>query len=86
MTNAEISQAVGNIHIRYIQEAENYFNQKVHPVTMRRLLVFAAILTVLLSLCAFTYTYFSTIAGDTLILTAKYVGEGIVLAEVQNQS
>lgn len=86
MTNAEISQAVGNIHIRYIQEAENYFNHKVHPVTMRRLLVFAAILTVLLSLCAFTYTYFSTIAGDTLILTAKYVGEGIVLAEVQNQS
>ena len=86
MTNAEISQAVGNIHIRYIQEAENYFNHKVHPVTLRRILVFAAILTVLLSLCAFTYTYFSALAGDTLILTAKYAGEGIVLAEVQNQS
>ena len=86
MTNAEISQAVGNIHIRYIQEAENYFNHKVHPVTMRRILVFAAILIVLLSLCAFTYTYFSALAGDTLILTAKYAGEGIVLAEVQNQS
>ena len=86
MTNAEISQAVGNIHVRYVQEAENYFNQKVHPVSMRRILVFAAVLITLLSLCAFTYTYFSAVAGDTLILTAKYVSEGIVLAQVQNQS
>lgn len=86
MTNEEISQAIGGIHIRYIQEAENYFNQKLHPVSMRRIIVLAAILALLLSLCAFTYTYFSTIAGDNLILTAKYAGEGIVLAEVQNQS
>ena len=86
MTNTEISQAIGNIHIRYIQEAESYFDQKIHPVSMRRIIVFAAILALLLSLCAFTYTYFSTAAGDTLILTAKYAGEGIVLAEVQNQS
>lgn len=86
MTSAEISRAIGGIHIRYIQEAENYFNHKVHPVTIRRIMLFAAILTVLLSLCAFTYTYFSAIAGDTLVLTAKYAGEGIVLAEVQNQS
>ena len=86
MTSAEISQAVGGIHIRYIQEAEDYFNQKLHPVSMRRLIVLAAILALLLSLCAFTYTYFSTLAGDNLILTAKYAGEGIVLAEVENQS
>lgn len=86
MTNIEISQALGGIHVRYIQEAESYFDRKIHPVSMRRLLVFAAILALLLSLCAFTYTYFSAIAGDSLILTAKYAGEGIVLAEVQNQS
>ena len=86
MTHAELSQAISGIHIRYIQEAENYFDRSIHPVSMRRIIVFAAILALLLSLCAFTYTYFSTMAGDSLILTAKYAGEGIVLAEIQNQS
>lgn len=86
MTRADISRGLGDIHVRYIQEAENYFDRKVHPVSMRRILIFAAILALLLCLCAFTYTYFSSITGDTLILTAKYAGEGIVLAEVQNQS
>jgi len=86
MTRAEISRAVGGIHIRYIQEADTYFDQKVHPVSMRRILVLAAILITVLSLCAFTYTYFSTVAGDNLVLTAKYAGEGIVLAQIENQS
>ena len=75
MTHAELSQAISGIHIRYIQEAENYFDRSIHPVSMRRIIVFAAILALLLSLCAFTYTYFSTMAGDSLILTAKYAGE-----------
>lgn len=86
MTQAEISHAVGNISTRYIQEAESYFDQKLHPVSMRKIIVMAAILITVLSLCAFTYTYFSTTAGDNLVLTATYAGDGIVLAEVQNQS
>lgn len=86
MTSIEISQAISGIHVRYIQEAESYFDRKIHPISMRRILIFAAILALILSLCAFTYTYFSAMAGDSLILTAKYVGEGIVLAEVENQS
>lgn len=86
MTQAEISHAIGGISIRYIQEADSYFDQKIHPVSMRRIMVLAAILITVLSLCAFTYTYFSTMAGDNLILSATYAGEGIVLAQVQNQS
>lgn len=86
MTQAELSQAVGNISTRYIQEAEQYFDQKLHPASMRRLIVLAAVLTVLLSLCAYTYTYFSTAAGDNLVLTATYAGNGVVLAHVENQS
>lgn len=86
MTQAEISRAIGSISTRYIQEADTYFDQKLHPVSMRRVLVLAAIIVTVISLCAFTYTYFSTAAGDNLILTASYAGEGIVLAQVQNQS
>ena len=86
MTHAEISRAVSDINVRYIQEADTYFGQKLHPVSMRRILVLAAILITVLSLCAFTYTYFSTVAGDNLVLTAKYAGEGIVLAQIENQS
>ena len=86
MTQAEISNAIGGISIRYIQEADSYFDQKIHPVSMRRIMVLAAILITVLSLCAFTYSYFSAMGGDNLILTATYAGKGIVLAEVQNQS
>ena len=86
MTSAELSNAVGNINPRYIQEADNYFDQKIHPVSLRRILVLAAILIATVCLCAFTYTVFSSIAGHTLILTANHVGDGVVHAQVENQS
>ena len=86
MTRAEISQAVGGINLRYIQEAETYFDRKTYHISLRRIAVLAAILITILCLCAFTYSYFSTLAGDNLILTATYAGDGIVLAHVENQS
>ena len=86
MTAIEISKAVGGISTSYIQEAATYFDKRVHPVSIRRLLVFAAILVTVLSLCAFTYAIFSTSAGDTLVLSATYTGDGVVLAQIDNQS
>ena len=50
MTAIEISKAVGGISTSYIQEAASYFDKRVHPVSMRRLLVFADILVTVLSL------------------------------------
>ena len=86
MTQATISQALNGISSQYIQEAEDYFNRKVHPTSLKRILLVAAILIAAFSLCAFTYTMFSAAAGDALILTATYAGDGILLAQVQNQS
>lgn len=86
MTRAEISHAVGAINIRYIREAEEYIERKDHHISLRRFTLIAAILITALCLCAFSYSYFSTLAGDNLILTATYAGEGIVLAHVENQS
>lgn len=86
MTQAAISQALNGISSQYIQEAEDYFNQKVHPISLKRILLVAAILITVFSLCAFTYTIFSAAAGDALVLTATYAGDGIVLAQVKNQS
>ena len=86
MTRAEISQSIGGISTKYVYEAAAYFERSVHPISLRRIIVLAAALALLLSLCAFTFTYFSTLAGDNLILTATYAGDGIVLANIQNQS
>ena len=86
MTQAEISQAVGGIHSRYIMEAESYFEEKLHPVSLKRILILAAVITTIVTLCAFTYSYFSTFSGDNLTLAATYAGEGVVLVQVENQS
>ena len=86
MTRSEISHAVGSISIRHITEAEEYLDAKIHHISMRKIVLLAAVLITILCLCAFTYGYFTTLAGDNLILTATYSGEGIVLAHVENQS
>ena len=86
MTRAELSQAIGNINSRYISEAESYFEPASHSASTRRILLIAAVLITILSFCAFGYTYFSSAAGDNLIFTATYSGEGVVLAQIENQS
>ena len=86
MTRAEISHSVGAINVRYIYEAEEYMDRKYYHLSLRRITLIAAILITALCLCAFSYSYFSTLAGDNLILTATYAGDGIVLAHVENQS
>ena len=86
MTRAEISDAVGKINTRYVLEAELYFTDRSTSVSTRRFLVIAAVLITILSLCAFSFTYFSSAAGDNLILTATYAGEGVVLAKIENQA
>ena len=86
MTRAEISYAVGAISVRHIKEAEEYLDAKTYHISVRKIALLAAVLITLLCLCAFTYGYFTTLAGDNLILTATYAGEGIVLAHVENQS
>ena len=86
MTKAEISHAVGEISVRYLQEAEEYFDNKTRHISLRRITLIAAVFITILCLCAFTYSYFSTLAGDNLILTATYAGDGIVLAQIEKQS
>ena len=86
MTREEISKAVSNISILHIQEANTYFDRKIHPLVAKKFLLFAAVLATVLSLCAFTYRIFSSMAGDNLILTATYAGDGVILAKVENQS
>lgn len=86
MTRTEISDAVGKISTRYVLEAELYFTERSTSVSTRRFLVIAAVLITILSLCAFSFTYFSSAAGDNLILTATYAGEGVVLAKIENQA
>lgn len=86
MTRSELSKSISNINSRYIMEAESYFEPGVHFISIRRICILAAVLITILSLCAFTYTYFSAAAGDNLILTATYAGEGVVLAQIENQS
>ena len=46
----------------------------------------AAIVVIFITLSAFTVSTFSTIAGDSLTITASYYGSGIVWLDVTNQS
>ena len=51
-----------------------------------RVALIAAIVTVFVTLTAFAVSIFSTWAGDSLTMTAKYYGSGIVWVEITNQS
>lgn len=53
---------------------------------MPRVALIAAIITVFVTLTAFAVSIFSTWAGDSLTMTAKYYGSGIVWVEITNQS
>lgn len=59
------------------------------PTVRRRLpraALIAAVVTVFLTLSAFAFGIFSTLAGDSLTITASYYGSGIVWVEITNQS
>jgi len=86
MTRVEISRGIGGISSRYVWEAETFIHQSKHTISIRKIVVIAAILISILLLCAFTFSVFSTLAGDNLILSANYASEGIVLVQVENQS
>ena len=83
MTRAEISHAVGAINLRYIHEADTYFDRKTYHISLRRIAVLAAILIVILSLCAFTYSYFSTLkvssSGHFRKYSMKYVKKFVIM-------
>ena len=53
---------------------------------MPRAALIVAIITLFITLSAFAVSIFSTRAGDSLIMTASYYGDGIVWVEITNQS
>ncbi len=53
---------------------------------MPRVALIAAIVTIFVTLTAFSVSIFSTWAGDSLTITASYYGSGIVWVEITNQS
>lgn len=87
MTRQEISQAVGNISTRHIQEAEAYFEEsRLLHLPFRKIAVIAAIITCFIALSAFSLSIFSTWRGDRLTVSATYGGSGIVWLKVTNHS
>lgn len=87
MTRRDISQGVGGISTRYIQEAETWAEQgRRPPRPIRRGLLLAAVLACILTLTAFAAVIFSSFAGDSLVMQASYQGSGIVHVDVTNQS
>ena len=64
-----------------------FLEEKVVPrKRVTRVAVMAAIITLFVSLTAFTVSIFSTWFGDSLTMTASYYGSGIVWVEITNQS
>lgn len=51
-----------------------------------RFALITAIITVFVTLTAFAVSVFSTLAGDSLTITASYYGSGVVWVEITNQS
>ena len=87
MTVENLSRAMGGIRLAYIMEAEEYMcSEFVRPRRVWRTLLIAAIIVCFMTATAFAVGMFSSISGDTLSLSAQYLGQGVVELEIENRS
>lgn len=85
MKREDISEAVGNISTKHIQEAAPSISVKKKPIWMKWGTVAAAILC-FFTMTAFAISLFSSLSGDDLSLSATYEGNGVVSVQVENRS
>ncbi len=87
MTAENLSRAMGGIRLAYIMEAEDYLVSE--PVSHGRLwktLLIAAIIVCFMTVTAFAVSMFSSLSGDSLALSAEYLGEGKIDLSIENRS
>lgn len=87
MTAEIFSRAMGGIRLAYVMEAEEYL--ETEPAGHRRLwriLLIAAVIVCFMTVTAFAVSMFSSLSGDSLALSAHYLGEGKIELEIENRS
>ena len=84
MKREDISEAVGNISTKYIQEAAPCIRGK-KPIWMKWGIV-AAVFFCFFSMTAFANNLFSSLSGDDLSLSATYEGNGVISVQIENRS
>ena len=87
MTVENLSRAMGGIRLAYIMEAEEYLcTEAVRARRVWRTLLIAAIIVCFMTATAFAVGMFSSVSGDSLSLSAQYLGGGVVELEIENRS
>lgn len=82
-----LSKAMGDIRLAYIMEAEEcLLSEKKKPRPVLRTLLIAAVITCFMTVSAFAVSFFSSLSGDSLFLSALYLGEGVVDIRIENRS
>ncbi len=87
MTAENLSRAMGDIRLAYIMEAEEYlaYEPAVHRKLWKTLLI-AAIIVCFMTVTAFAVGMFSSLNGDSLALSARYLGRGEIELSIENRS
>lgn len=85
MKREDISEAIGNISAKHIQEAVPSTRMKKKTVWMKWGVVAAAVFC-FFSMTVFATSLFSSLSGDELSLSATYEGNGVVSVQVENSS
>ena len=87
MTAENLSRAMGDIRLAYIMEAEEYLVNEpaVHRKLWKTLLI-AAIIVCFMTVTAFAVGMFSSLNGDSLALSARYLGRGEIELSIENRS
>ena len=87
MTAENLSRAMGDIRLAYIMEAEEYLANEpaVHRKLWKTLLI-AAIIVCFMTVTAFAVGMFSSLNGDSLALSAQYLGRGEIELSIENRS
>ena len=81
MKREDISEAVGNISTKYIQEAAPNIRVKKKPVWVKWGVVAAVFC--FFSMTVFANSLFSSLSGDELSLSATYEGNGVISVQVK---
>ena len=84
MKREDISEAVGNISTKYIQEAAPNIRVKKKTVWVKWGVVAAVFC--FFSMTVFANSLFSSLSGDELSLSATYEGNGVISVQVENRS
>ena len=79
-------QNLNNIKDRFERETGAELAPQRTPLSVRKLLILAAVIAMGAMMLAFTYPLFSPLDDDELSLTGTYLGDGIVSVRVENGS